>query len=452
MQILKLTDEFGIHRDFIAPGLPITENQDRQSLIFLTSIPAKLPYLLRGYAQKPLHRSSCHNQGGPVSWIGSCAKASLAIRRSRLIWLLPALSAFSACTQKNTAPRLPPPEVAVIKVAATPVTVYQEYAAQAEAVDTVEIRSRVSGILERQAFLDGANVKSGDLLFVLDQQPYIAALTQARANLAQAQAAHLNSRQNLARLRPLLADQAISQQDLDAAIAKESADAAGVTAAQAQVKQADLNLGYTMIRAPRAGVMSKALIKTGGLVNASSTLLATLYSIDPIYVSFTISEQNLAQLQKQFDLRGQKNSAPPFSLKLIDGSDYQYQGKLNFVDTAVDPKNGTLQVRLSVPNPERALRPGQFVRVAVPAERNQNAILVPQQAVQELQGKHSVFVIGADNKAVYRDIGITMRMGNNWVVERGLKAGEMVVVEGTSKVKPGAPVKPVQLAQNANGP
>ena len=370
-----------------------------------------------------------------------------------LILLLAALSGISACSQKNAAPpQPPPPEVSVIKVTTAPVTVYQEYAAQAEAVEAVEIRSRVNGILERQAFRDGAKVKRGDLLFVIDQQPYIAALAQAKANLAQAQASYLNSQQNLARLRPLLADQAISQQDLDAAIAKERADAAAVAAGQAQVKQAELNLDYTTIRAPRDGVTSRALIKTGGLVNASSTLLTTLYSIDPVYVYFTISEQNLAQLQKQFDLRGQKNPAPPFRLKLIDGSDYQYSGKLNFVDAAVDPKNGTLQVRLSVPNPQEALRPGQFVRVVAPAQQNPRAILVPQKAVQELQGKYSVFVVGPDNKAIYRDIRATMRVGNDWVVESGLNPGETVVVEGISKIRPGAPVKPVLLTQNASRP
>ncbi|MDB5763892.1 MAG: efflux transporter periplasmic adaptor subunit [Herminiimonas sp.] len=346
---------------------------------------------------------------------------------------------------------MPPPEVSVVKVTAAPVTMYEEYAAQTEAVNTVEIRSRVGGTLERQAFQDGMKVKRSDLLFVIDQQPYIAALAQANANLAQARASYLNSQQNLARLRPLLADQAISRQDLDAAIAKERSDAAAVGSGQAQVKQAELNLGYTKIRAPRDGATSKALIKSGGLVNASSTLLTTLYSIDPVYVNFTISEQNLAELQKQFDLTGRQRQAPPFRLKLIDGSDYKYSGKFNFVDAAVDPKNGTLQVRLTVPNPEQALRPGQFVRVVMPARQNSKAILVPQKAVQELQGKRSVFVIGPDNKAIHRDIGATIRKGNDWVVESGLDPGDMVVVEGISKVQPGAPVKPVLLAQNAGG-
>lgn len=366
--------------------------------------------------------------------------------------LAPCLFALGACSS-NQAPPPPAPEVSAIKAVAVPVTVFEEYVAQTEAVDTVEIRARVSGILERQAFQDGARVKKGDLLFVIDQQPYITALAQAKATLAQARASYVNSQQNLTRIRPLLADQAISQQDVDAAVAKEGADAATVEAGKAQVRQAELNLDYTTIRASRDGVISKALIKPGGLVNASTTLLTTLYSIDPIYVNFAISEQKLVELQKQLKRNPgeQPDKAPPFKLKLVDGSDYKFIGKLNFVDAAVDAKSGTLQVRLSVPNPDRLLRAGQFVRVVVPAVERLNAIRVPQKAVQEMQGKHSVFVIDADNKAVYREIVANTRLGTDWVVESGLKPGELVVVEGIQKVKPGAAVKPVLLAQDGSG-
>jgi membrane fusion protein (multidrug efflux system) len=329
-----------------------------------------------------------------------------------------------------------------------PITVFEEYAAQTESVEAVEIRARVGGILERQAFRDGGNVKKNELLFVIDQQPFITMLAQAKANLAQAEASYLNSRQNLARLRPLLTDQAISQQDLDAAVAKERADAATVEAGKAQVRQAQLNLDYTTIRAPRSGAMGRALIKAGGLIVASTTLLSTLYPVDPMYVNFAISEQKLAELQKQFNLRDLNASTMAFKIKLIDGTDYGHDGKLNFIDTTVDPKNGTLLVRLALPNPQRTLRPGQFVRVTMPAKENPNAILVPQSAVQELQGKHSVFVVGPDNKAIYRDVVASTRVGNNWVIDQGLKSGELVVVEGISKVKPGMPVKPAVVVQD----
>lgn len=366
--------------------------------------------------------------------------------------LLLSLAGVSGCGQETNAPPAPPPpQVTVMRVTTAPVTLFDEYAAQAEAVQSVEIRPRVGGTLERQGFRDGAMIKKSDLLFVIDQQPYISALAQAKANLAQAEASYLNSQQNLVRLRPLSASRAISPQELDAAIAKERADAASVQAGRAQVRQAQLNLDYTTIRAPRDGVIGKALIKPGGLVNASSTLLTTLYSVDPIYVSFTISEQKLNELQKRYDIGVAGSKTPDIRIKLIDGSDYKHSGKLNFLSPAVDPRNGTLPVRLIVPNPDGALRDGQFVRAVVPAQENPNAILVPQKAVQELQGKRSVFVIGPDNKATYRDITANARVGPNWVVEKGVQPGEMIVVEGIGKIKPGVVVKPVPTDQVQDG-
>lgn len=366
--------------------------------------------------------------------------------------LLLILAGVCGCGQKTNAPPAPPPpQVTVMRVTTAPVTLFDEYAAQAEAVQSVEIRPRVGGTLERQGFRDGAMIKKSDLLFVIDQQPFISALAQAKANLAQAEASLLNSQQNLVRLRPLSASRAISPQELDAAIAKERADAASVQAGKAQVRQAQLNLDYTTIRAPRDGVIGKALIKPGGLVNASSTLLTTLYSVDPIYVSFTISEQKLNELQKRYDISVADSKTPDIRIKLIDGSDYKHSGKLNFLSPAVDPRNGTLPVRLIVPNPDGALRDGQFVRAVVPAQENPNAILVPQKAVQELQGKRSVFVIGPDNKAIYRDITANARVGPNWVVEKGVQPGEMIVVEGIGKIKPGAVVKPVPVDQVQDG-
>jgi len=362
-----------------------------------------------------------------------------------------AVLALAGCGNKSAPPAPPPPEVNVIKTVAQPVTVFEEYVGQTEAVDTVEIRARVSGILERQGFEDGARVKRGETLFVIDQQPFIAALAQAKAALALAQANHTNSKQNLDRIRPLLTDKAISQQDLDTAIAKEATDAANVESARAQVKTAELNLEYTTIQAPRDGVISKALIKRGGLVNASTTLLTTLYSVDPMYVNFTVSEQKLMQMQRQLKRNPgeEKGKLPPFRLRLADGTENKASGTLNFVDAAVDPKSGTVQVRVQVPNPDRLLRAGQLVRVIFPSLQPLNAFLIPQQAVQELQGKRSVIVVDAEGKAQYREITANTRDGNNWVVENGLKPDEMVIVEGIQKVRPGSPVKAVVGAPGA---
>jgi membrane fusion protein (multidrug efflux system) len=378
-----------------------------------------------------------------------CAFPGLIDPRLRAGALVVAFWALSGCGEKGPPPSPPTPEVSVIKLAPVPVTVFEEYVGQTEAIDTVEIRARVGGILERQAYTDGANVKKDDLLFVIDRQPFTTALEQAKANLNQAQASLENSNQNLTRAKPLLTDQAISQQDYDAAVAKQRSDAANVESLRAQVHQAELNLAYTSVRASRDGVVSKALIRPGGLVNASTTLLTTLYSVDPIHVNFTVGEQKLIELKQQWGNPSGKSTgdAAPFRLKLIDGSDYPQRGKLDFIDAAVDPKNGTLQVRIAVPNPEHALRPGQFVRVIVAARESANAVRVPQRAVTELLGTQSVFVVGSDGKASPRDIVAKTRVGNDWVVDKGLAPGELVVVDGISKVRPGAAVKAVLATQ-----
>jgi membrane fusion protein (multidrug efflux system) len=356
---------------------------------------------------------------------------------------------LAACNARGDAPPKapPPPEVAVMRVQPRGVTLTEEYVGQAEAIETVEIRSRVQGLLERQAFRDGAAVRRGELLFLIDRQPFQAALEQAAANLAQAEASAANSAQNLARVSRLIADNAVSQQDLDTAVARDRADRASVEAARAAMHEAELNLGYAQITAPRDGIVSKALVKPGSLVTVAQTLLTTLYSVDPIYVNFALGEQRALELTRRARVKPSEPDA--FHLRLVDGSDYPQTGKLDFVDAAIDPKNDTLQMRIAVPNPDRMIRPGQFVRVLVPSAARPNAILVPQKAVQELQGLKTIYVIGADNKASVRQIAATQRLGSDWVLDSGLQGGEIVVVDGLQKVSPGATVKPVFAADRA---
>jgi membrane fusion protein (multidrug efflux system) len=362
-----------------------------------------------------------------------------------------AAAGLAGCNARGDTPPkpAPPAEVTVMRMQARPVTLVEEYVGQAEAVETVEIRSRVQGLLERQAFRDGSAVHRGELLFVIDRQPFDAALEQARANLAQAEAAAANSAQNLARVSRLIADNAVSQQDLDTAVARDRADRASVEAGRAALHEAALNLGYTQITAPRDGIVSKALVKPGALVTVAQTLLTTLYSVSPIHVNFVLGEQRMLELTRHARAKGAGEGE--FRLRLVDGSDYPQPGRLDFVDAAVDPKNDTLQVRVVVPNPDGLLRPGQYVRVLVPSAPRPDAILIPQRAVQELQGLKTVFVIDADNKASVRQITATQRLGNDWVLDGGLKPGEVVVIDGLQKVAPGATVKPVFAAEPAAG-
>jgi membrane fusion protein (multidrug efflux system) len=355
--------------------------------------------------------------------------------------VLAGLALLAGCTRPHAQPTAPPPpEVSVIEVKPGPATVYNEYVAQTQAPDTIEIRAQVTGLLERQAFTDGARVKKGDLLYVIDRRPFEAQVAQAKAGLAQAEANLVNAKQNLARNGRLVAQKAVSQQDYDTAFAQERAGSALVEAQKALLRNAELNLEFATVRAPREGFMTSSQVKPGALITAQQTLLSTLYSSDPMWVIFTISEERALQLQKA----GRRpDQTTPFRIRLADGSDYPLAGRLDFVDAALDQKSGTLQVRISVPNPERLLRPGLFVRVVVPALDSPQAIRIPQQAVQELQGTKSVYVLAAGDKIESRQIVATHRLDNDWVVASGLAAGDRVVVEGTGKVRPGAPVRPV---------
>lgn len=350
---------------------------------------------------------------------------------------------------REPAQQRPPPamEVSVVKVAQEPVAVSEEFVAQTQAPKTIEIRSQVTGLLERQAFADGARVKQGQLLYVIDARPFKTALTQAQANLAQAEANLQNARQTLRRYKDLVGQGFVSKQAYENAVAQERAGAAQVAAQRAQVNDARINLGYTEIHAPNDGYMSESRINPGALVTAQQTLLNTLYSSDPMFVYFTVSEQRMLELQREL----QSGAPPKARIVLADGSQYPQPGSLDFVDAAVDQKTGTLQLRVAIPNPDRALRPNMFVRVVLPALTQASGIRIPQQAVTELQGTKTVYVVGADGKAQSRQITADLRSGSDWVVQKGLAPGELVIVEGVQKVQmqPNAPVKPVIVAQNA---
>ncbi len=329
--------------------------------------------------------------------------------------------------------------VSVVRIEARPVSVPLEYPAQLEASNTVEIRPRVGGVLERQEALEGQRVKTGQTLFEIDRQPYEAALAQAQAALAQAQAQKAQAERDLERARPLSQLDALSQRELDAAIAAGAATTAQVQAAQAAVRTAELNLDYTFVRAPIDGVMSRAQIRLGGLVTAYATLLTTVYKTDPMYVNFSISEQRLLQLQRELGRPpDQRNpSKTRFRVFLADDSELDSPADLNFVDAAVDLRTDTLPVRLAIPNGKQLLRAGQFVRVSVETPVQADAIVIPQRAVQELQDRRFVWVVDKDRKAAARDVTLGARIGQDTLVLTGLAAGDLVVVDGTQKLREG---------------
>ncbi|MBI5189218.1 MAG: efflux RND transporter periplasmic adaptor subunit [Nitrospirae bacterium] len=375
-----------------------------------------------------------------------------------------------SCKPKPPAgpPQMPPATVTAVTLSASQVTVTEDYVGQTEAKDTVEIRARVGGILERQAFVDGERVVKGQLLYVIDQETYKVALASAKASLAaakaslaQARANALRAQQDLERTKPLAEAQAVSRQQLDTAVAAEAAGKAQVEAAEAAVKQAEaavsqaeLNLAYTAVTAPRDGDVSASLVRAGSLISPASTLMATLYSLDPMYINTTVSEERLLQLKRQYGAGLGKGiaSGPPVKVLLTDGSEYRFPGRINYFGAAVDRDTGTLAVRVSVPNPDGYLKPGQFVRVVFPGTTIKDAIKVPLQAVQQMQDVKTVLVVGPGNVVEARQIKGENTVGNDLVVESGLKPGETIIVEGTAKAKPGAPVNPVPPgAEQAGG-
>ena len=363
-----------------------------------------------------------------------------------------ALVATAASLISGCSGNAPPPAAAVavgtITVTPHPVTFPEDYVGQTEAINAVEIRPRVGGMLEKRVPIEGEPVKAGQLLFVIDRQPYIAALAQAKAALAQSEAGLLQSQRDLGRAKSLSEIDAVSQQELDAAVAKNQANVASIDAAKAAVRTAELNLGYTTILSPIDGVMGRAQLRQGGMVTANSTLLTTIYQTDRMYVNFSVSEQRLLSMQRQLGRAPNQNSRtpPPFRIFLADGSEYLQTPRLNFIDPAVDSRTGTLALRLEVDNPQQLLHAGQVARVQVAAQQDPNAILVPQRAVQDLQGKNYVWIVDATGHAQQRDVQLGPRVGSDWQVQQGLKAGETVIVDGVQHLKPAAVVKAAPLA------
>jgi membrane fusion protein (multidrug efflux system) len=364
--------------------------------------------------------------------------------------VLAAAAVATGCRGKST-PAPPPIPVATLTMSYRPTAITRDYPAQLEASNTVEIRPQVGGILYRQNAVEGTRVSRGQTLFEIDPRPYQDALLQAQATLAQAHAQRAQAVRDLERARSLTAIDALSQRELDAAVAANDSSAAQVRGAEAAVKNAQLNLGYTKVTAPIDGFMSRALIRVGGVVTAYSTLLTTVYQSDPMYVDFSIGEQTVLQLQHELGrpINQRNPSERQFHILLGDGSEYELPGKLNFVDAAVDTRTDTLAVRITVPNPNQILRAGQYVRVVVSTRERPNALLLPQRAVQVLQDKNFVWVVDHDGKAQQRDVKMGPQLGSEWVVEQGLSPGDVVVVDGTQKLKPGVRVQAQPLPETA---
>ena len=337
---------------------------------------------------------------------------------------------------------MPPPEVNVVTVTPRALPAAFEYVGQTAGSREVEVRARVTGILLARNFEEGGPVRKGQSLFTIDPAPFEAAVARAEADVAAAQARHEQARRNAGRLKPLYAENAVSQKEYDDAVSAEAITAADATAARARLAEAKLSLGYTKVEAPAAGVASRSLRSEGSLVSGPDVLLTTVMQVDPIWVNFGIPDTEQARLQKEAQA-GRLALPKRFEveLRLADGSLYPRTGKMSFADVRIAPGTGTREARAELPNPDGVLRPGQFVRVILRGASRPDAITVPQRAVLEgPQGKF-VYVVNDNNQAEARPVEAGEWSGEDWIISAGLKGGERVIVEGVMKLGPGAPVK-----------
>ncbi len=362
------------------------------------------------------------------------------IRRLRSAVLLPlALCAAAGCGKEKAAPS-PPPVVEVVDVVQQDVPVYSEYVASTDGSVNASIRPQVTGYLISQNYKEGDVVKKGQVLFRIDPRVFQATLEQAQGQLAQQQARWATATANLKRIKPLAAQNAVSQKDLDDATGMEQSAHASVIAAQATVDKAKLDLGFTRVTSLIDGVAGIAKAQIGDLVGPGQIgELTTVSTVDPIKVYVPVSEQ---QYLKAMENRKERPNGSTLELILANGSTYPHKGKITFADRQIDPKTGTIKVATLFPNPGNLLRPGQFAKVRALMGVDRDALLVPQRAVTDMQGKLMVAVVGPDNRVSIRTVEAGQRVGQLQVISKGLKPGEKIVAEGVQKVKEGMPVNP----------
>lgn len=369
--------------------------------------------------------------------------------------LLLALGLLAGCgPAPEPAPR-PPVEVAVQQVQARTIPVVTSRVAQTESSRQVEIVARVSGFLEHIAYVEGGLVREGEVMFEMDKAPFQADLEMAQGELQASEARLATARSNLDRTRPLAAADALSQSDLDRAVGEQKAAEAALYSARAAIKRAELNLAYATIRSPVNGVAGQAEQREGAFLNAQaqSAGLAYVAQLDPIWVNFSVSQNEAARRDER--MRSGLYVPPPddrydVEILLGDGRVFPHKGALDFADPSYDRRTGTFTVRAVVPNPDMILRPGMFVTALLKGATRPQAIAVPQRAVQKSPDGHVVWLVNAQGVAERRPVIAGDWFGPDWIIESGLTGGETLIVDGFQRLAPGAPVKPVPVAAGAD--
>ncbi len=355
------------------------------------------------------------------------------------------LAACGAGNDKQRRGDMGPPTVGYVTVTATDAAVVTELSGRTAAFESSDVRPQVNGLIRRRFFTEGSFVKKGQKLYEIDPRPYRAALNQAQANLASAEASAEATRIQAQRYKPLAEIEAVSKQDYTNSVAQARQAQASVGQTKAALDSARVTLSFTTVPAPISGRIGRSLFTVGALVSASQTdPLAQIQRLDPMFVDIQQSSADILALRRSLAQGGTVPAAAKVRLMLEDGSDYGYAGTIEFSEALVDPQTGTVTLRARFPNPEGLLLPGMFVRARLIQSINQRAILVPQPAVsRDPKGNATVIVIGPGNKAVQKTVKADRAQGAYWVVTEGLSPGEKVITQGLSKLQPGQPVKPV---------
>jgi membrane fusion protein (multidrug efflux system) len=356
------------------------------------------------------------------------------------------MTLLSACGEKAAPPAPPPATVAVVTATAGTLTLSSELQGRTEASRIAQVRARTAGIVLKRVFQEGGDVKAGEVLFRIDPAQFQASYDSAQAAVAKAEANLAQADLKVKRYKPLLAAQAVSQQEYDDAVTAQKQAVADLATGKAARTNANLTLGYATVTAPISGRISRALVTEGALVGqGEATPMATVQQLDPIYVTITQSSTEMLKLQRALaegKLKSAGKGQASVTLVTEDGQAYPQPGKLLFSDVSVDESTGSVSMRAEFPNPNKVLLPGMYVRARLEQGVSDAAITVPQQAIVRNNEGASVLIVGADNKVVSQPVTASANDGQNWVVSSGLKGGERIVVEGFQKAKPGATVNP----------
>jgi membrane fusion protein (multidrug efflux system) len=360
---------------------------------------------------------------------------------------LPVLAACGNGEPPAATRAMPPPQVGVVKVMPEAIAITTELPGRLEASRLAQVRARAAGVVLERVFREGSEVEAGDVLYRIDPAPLQAALNGARAQLVRAEASLKLARAKADRYAPLVKTNAISRQDYDDAVAARDLAAADVAIARAAVETAQLNLGYATVTAPISGRIGRALVTEGALVGqGEATTLALIQQTDPVYVNLTQSSGELQRL-RQAMASGELQQLGPEEARVTliaeDGREYLQPGRLLFSDITVDESTGAVTLRAEVPNPDRTLLPGMYVRARLEQAVSSQAITVPQQAVLRSQQGSNVMVVGEDGMVELRPVEVGRSHGERWIIRAGLEAGEQVIVDGLQKARPGAPVSAV---------